>query len=60
MQSFGGELVAVADRHARTTAVAISGLLDGFSEGQLPRVNLSLAQKLAAVSFGSAAPVRAC
>lgn len=30
-----------------------SGLLDGFGEGQLPKVDWSFAQKIAAVSFGS-------
>jgi len=37
MQPFARELVAVVDRHARTTAVANADLLDGFGEGQIPR-----------------------
>ena len=37
MQPFGPEIVAMVDRHARTTAAAINDLLVGAGEGQVPR-----------------------
>ena len=37
MQPFGPEIVAMVDRHARTTAVAINDFLAGAGEGQVPR-----------------------
>jgi hypothetical protein len=36
MQSFNREPVAVVSRHAGTTAVANSDLLDGVGENQVP------------------------
>jgi hypothetical protein len=53
MQSFSRELVAVVGRQARTTAIAISDLLDGFGEGQVPKVDRSLNQKTATGCNGS-------
>jgi len=37
MPPFGPEIVAMVDRHARTTAVAINDFLAGACEGQIPR-----------------------
>ena len=39
LQPFGPEIVAMVDRHARTTAVAINDFLAGAGEGQVPRAD---------------------
>ena len=57
MQSIGREVVAVVNRHARTTAVATSDLFDGNGEGRVHGVDRSLAESVAAGSHGSGAGV---
>jgi len=50
VQPFGLEIVAMVDRHGRTTAVAINDFLAGAGEGQVPR---AFAGKTATGSYGS-------